>query len=52
MSKEQSTKQGLLRPEERWSARRKREVVLRLSREEPAEVLSQSKKPILHAHGL
>lgn len=41
MSKEQSKKQGPLGPKERWSARRKREVVLRLLRGEPAEALSR-----------
>jgi hypothetical protein len=41
MSKEQSKKQGPLGPNERWSARRKREVVLRLLRGEPVEALSR-----------
>jgi transposase len=41
MSKEQSKKQGPLGPKERWSLRRKREVVLRLLRGEPLDVLSR-----------
>ena len=41
MNQEQSKKQGPLGPNERWSARRKREVVLRLLRGEPAEALSR-----------
>jgi len=41
MSKEQGKKQGPLGPKERWSARRKREVVLRLLRGEPADALSR-----------
>jgi hypothetical protein len=41
MNKEQSKKQGPLGPKERWSSRRKREVVLRLLRGEPLDVLSR-----------
>ena len=41
MSKEQSKNQGPLGPKERWSARRKREVVLRLLRGEPVDALSR-----------
>lgn len=41
MSKEQSKKQGPLGPKERWSARRKRDVVLRLLRGEPVDALSR-----------
>ena len=45
MSKESSkgsaTKQGPLGPKERWSARRKRDVALRLLRGEPADALSR-----------
>ena len=41
MSKEQNKKQGPLGPKERWSARRKREVVLRLLRGRPADALSR-----------
>jgi len=41
MSKEESKKQGPLGPKERWSARRKREVVLRLLRGEPVDALSR-----------
>ena len=40
-SKENVSKQGPLGPKERWSARRKREVVLRLLRGEPLDVLSR-----------
>jgi transposase len=40
-SKESVSKQGPLGPKERWSARRKRDVVLRLLRGEPAETLSR-----------
>jgi len=39
MNKEQSKKQGPLGPKERWSARRKRDVVLRLLRGEPVDAL-------------
>jgi transposase len=41
MSKEQSKTQGPLGPKERWSARRKRDVVLRLLRGEPVDALSR-----------
>jgi transposase len=41
MSKEQNKKQGPLGPKERWSSRRKREVVLRLLRGEPLDALSR-----------
>jgi len=42
MSKEpQEGKQGLLGPKQRWSVRRKREVVLRLLHGEPLEALSR-----------
>jgi hypothetical protein len=41
MSKEQSKKQGPLGPKERWSAGRKRDVVLRLLRGEPVDALSR-----------
>ena len=40
-NKEPETKQGALGPKERWSVRRKREVVLRLLRGEPANTLSR-----------
>ena len=39
--KETSEKQGALWSNERWSARRKREVVLRLLRGEPLDALSR-----------
>jgi len=39
--KETVSKQGPLGPHERWSARRKREVVLRLLRGEPVDTLSR-----------
>lgn len=35
------SKQGALGPKERWSVQRKRNVVLRLLRDEPAEALSR-----------
>jgi len=41
MSKEPTKKQGALGPKGRWSARRKREVVLRLLRGEPVDGLSR-----------
>lgn len=45
MSKESKTedvsKQGALGPKERWSARRKRDVTLRLLRGEPVDALSR-----------
>jgi hypothetical protein len=42
MKKEQTErKQGALGPDQRWSARRKREVVLRLLRGEPLEAVSR-----------
>lgn len=41
MSKESVSKQGPLGPKERWSVRRKREVVLRLLRGEPLDALSR-----------
>lgn len=42
MSKESKEKQqGALGPKERWSARRKREVVLRLLRGEPLDTVSR-----------
>jgi transposase len=41
ISKEAVSKQGALGPNERWSVRRKREVVLRLLRGEPLEALSR-----------
>lgn len=41
VSKESVSKQGPLGPKERWSARRKRDVVLRLLRGEPADTLSR-----------
>ena len=40
-SKESVSKQGALGAHERWSARRKREVVLRLLRGEPVDALSR-----------
>jgi hypothetical protein len=40
-SKETVSKQGSLGPKERWSARRKRDVVLRLVRGEPVDALSR-----------
>jgi len=40
-SKESVSKQGPLGPNERWSVRRKREVVLRLMRGEPVDTLSR-----------
>jgi transposase len=40
-SKESVSKQGPLGPKERWSVRRKREVVLRLLRGEPLDALSR-----------
>jgi hypothetical protein len=40
-SKESISKQGPLGPTERWSVRRKREVVLRLLRGEPLDALSR-----------
>lgn len=40
-SKESVSKQGALGAHERWSARRKREVVLRLLRGEPVDTLSR-----------
>ena len=40
-SKESLSKQGPLGPNERWSVRRKREVVLRLMRGEPVDTLSR-----------
>ena len=40
-SKESVSKQGPLGPKERWSVRRKREVVLRLMRGEPVDTLSR-----------
>ena len=40
-SRESVSKQGPLGPKERWSARRKREVVLRLLRGEPLDSLSR-----------
>lgn len=40
-SKEAMSKWGPLAPNERWSARRKREVVLRLLRGEPVDALSR-----------
>jgi transposase len=40
-SKEPMTDQKALGPNERWSARRKREVVLRLLRGEPLDALSR-----------
>jgi transposase len=40
-SKESVVKQGPLGPHERWSARRKRDVVLRLLRGEPVDTLSR-----------
>lgn len=39
--KESASKQGPLGPKERWSVRRKREVVLRLMRGEPVDTLSR-----------
>jgi transposase len=41
LSKESVSKQGPLGPKERWSVRRKREVVLRLMRGEPVDTLSR-----------
>ena len=41
MSKEQKAKQGPLGPKQRWSVRRKREVVLRLLRGEPVSAVSR-----------
>ena len=42
MKKEQTEqRQGALGPEQRWSARRKREVVMRLLRGEPLEAISR-----------
>ena len=40
-STESMSNPGALGPKERWSARRKREVVLRLLRGEPADTLSR-----------
>lgn len=40
-SKKSVSKQGPLGPNERWSVRRKREVVLRLLRGEPLDALSR-----------
>ena len=40
-SKETVSQQGPLGPNERWSARRKRDVVLRLLRGEPVDTLSR-----------
>jgi len=40
-SKESVSKQGPLGPKQRWSVRRKREVVIRLLRGEPVDTLSR-----------
>lgn len=41
VNEEAVSKQGALAPNERWSVRRKREVVLRLLRGEPLDALSR-----------
>ena len=41
MKEDKSKKQGPLEVKERWSVRRKREVVLRLLRGEPLDALSR-----------